>query len=105
MAPILPSLMAYSIDDVALGNVLTVRSCCFEVRMSDGIARLRADAIYSVGTGRLTLVCMAGNARTYSCRLHGTEHSLQSPAGPSRRRGTPDRRHRTDHAGQSGSQG
>lgn len=63
-------LVAYSIDEVPLGSVKAVRSCCFEVEMPGGSAWLTAEAVYAVTAGRVTLVCMADSARTYSCLLH-----------------------------------
>ncbi len=63
-------MVAYGIDEVQLGAVRAVRSCCFEVEMPDGTAWLTADAVYSVSAGRVMLVCMAASVRSYSCLLH-----------------------------------
>jgi hypothetical protein len=63
-------LVAYGIDEVPLGSVKAVRSCCFEVDLPDGLAWLTPEAVYSVTAGRVTLVCMAASARSYSCLLH-----------------------------------
>ena len=64
-------MIAFSIDDVPLGDVLTVRSCCFEIGMQDGIACITGQAIYGVEASRVTLISMADNVRSYACRLHG----------------------------------
>jgi hypothetical protein len=63
-------LVAYGIDEVPLGSVKAVRSCCFEIDLPDGAAWLTPEAVYSVATGRVTLVCMAASARSYSCLVH-----------------------------------
>lgn len=65
-----PLPFVFGIDEVALGSVKAVRSCCFEVELPDGAACLTPEAVYSVAAGRVTLVCMAASARTYSCLLH-----------------------------------
>jgi hypothetical protein len=63
-------MLAYGIDDVALGPVRAVRSCCFEVVLPGGIACVTSDAIYNINGPRLTLVCMASSVGSYACALH-----------------------------------
>jgi|GEM_PF-2763454 len=65
-----PPLVAYGIDEVPLGNVRAVRSCCFEIELPDGAAWLTPEAVYNVSVGRVTLVCMAASARSYACLVH-----------------------------------
>ena len=73
-------MTAFSIDDVVLGDVVTVRSCCFEIRMGEETACVTAQAIYGVETSRVTLVCMAGNVKSYLCKLHGGAIPERRPA-------------------------
>lgn len=75
-----PRMTAFSIDDIALGDVLTVRSCCFEIGMNDGIACVTAEAVYGVEASRVTLLCMAANVRSYACKLHGRPVPERRPA-------------------------
>lgn len=73
-------MTAFSIDDVPLGEVLTVRSCCFEIGMEDGPACITAQAIFGVEASRVTLVCMADSVRSYTCKLHGRPVAERRPA-------------------------
>ena len=63
-------MVAYGIDDVALGTVRAVRSCCFEVVHPGGMHCVTSEAIYNINGPRLTLVCMASSVESYACALH-----------------------------------
>jgi hypothetical protein len=63
-------MVAYGIDDVPLGTVRAVRSCCFEIVQPTGMACVTANAVYNVNGPRITLVCMAASVGSYACAIH-----------------------------------
>jgi hypothetical protein len=70
MEPIRTGLAVLTVNDQELGHVANIRSCCFEVQAADGKVALRSNAIFTVDSHRVTLICQREGIREYFCPIH-----------------------------------
>jgi hypothetical protein len=77
MERLMPAMRVLTINDLPLGEVGNILSCCFEVRAPDGTRfNLEPAAIFNVANTRVSLVCMLDHVDTYACKIHGVKGAL-----------------------------
>lgn len=54
MDAICPGMAVFSIDDRELGNVVSLKPCCFEVGRTEGSLFLKADSVFHIVVNRIT---------------------------------------------------
>jgi hypothetical protein len=70
MEPIRTGLAVLTVNDQQVGLVANIRSCCFEIQSAEGKVALRSNAIFTVDSHRLTLICQREGIREYICPIH-----------------------------------
>ena len=61
----------FSVDDRRMGQVSSIRDCCFEIQTRRGKAiSLLPYVIFNIADGRISLVCNEGEIDRYACSNH-----------------------------------
>ena len=69
-----PAMRVFTVNDLALGEVGNILSCCFEVRAPDGTRyNLEPASVFNVANSRVSLICMLDHVDTYACKIHGVK--------------------------------
>ena len=77
--PITPGMSVRSLDGRTVGTVISKRSCCFSFETKDGMnaVSVRADGIFDVQFGEVTLIYVAGPGHKYLCGMHPAVNAVE----------------------------
>jgi|KBSSwiStaDraftv2_1062776.scaffolds.fasta_scaffold2048433_1 hypothetical protein len=70
MDSIVRGLAVFAVDGHPIGHVGNILTCCFDVTTDIGRFATRREAVFTVDSHFVTLVCNADRLGEYACRIH-----------------------------------